>query len=104
LLFVTKFEIFKIHIETEQTEVVFKFEPPLVQQPSYFFPNIKQDIYVVGSATDVKIVYINEAPMAKLKKKRVENLQTDLLQNFQQVFDIDEAYQIQNIKQVNYEE
>lgn len=30
LLFVTKYEIFKINIETEQTEPVFTFEPPLV--------------------------------------------------------------------------
>jgi len=64
LLFVTREEIFRISLEDESVAPVFKFEPALVQQPSYFSSNIEQSIFVVGSPTDVKMVFLEKDKVA----------------------------------------
>ena len=57
MIFVSKFEIFRLNLQDETLDQLFEFVPPLVQQPSYFFPNTAQDTFVIGSAVDVKILF-----------------------------------------------
>jgi hypothetical protein len=96
---VTKHEIFNLNLEDETMDTIHQFEPPLVVQPSYFFPNTEQDTYIVGSDVDVKMVLVGK----KLSLNNMTREEMSKLMLTDSIFDIDDYYDLKNIKSVNYE-
>lgn len=81
ILFAKIDEIFKFNFVTQIHETIYKFKTPLKMQPQFFLPNDNQDIFIIASPDDGIYLNINEDAEV----------------------DIDNEYQIANIKQIIYD-
>jgi hypothetical protein len=78
----SKFDcIFEMNFETAAVKVIYKYQVPLTRQPEYFSMNDEQTIFVTASSSDG--IHYNS-----VTKKEV---------------DLDELFNISNIKEMVYE-
>ena len=74
-------EIFEMNFETGDIKTVYKFKVPFTRQPEFFSMNDEQTVYVAASSSDG--IYYNATTKNEV--------------------DLDELYNISNIKEMIYE-